>query len=499
MKALFRMIIPAFPEINIFTNRAKRTTALGPIMVATAANKLWDWQVEVIDENNYKGPRDSNELPDHAVLEKERSATAVGFYCGLTSTIERVWQLAGFYQSRGAFTVAGGWHAHYCSEETLKHNIDLVVHGDGEIAIQQVLSVLKERNFENIPGISYFEKGQFKRNDLKRIDLSDLNDLPFPDFNLLRFAKIRFYPISRIRGCSKGCEFCSVKGKPRWSCPEHFFDLVVYLVETIKAKRFFIVDDRLEENLEGTTKFFNMIADKYGSRLRFTVQTRLEIAENTEFLKIMSRAGVRILCVGCESPIDEDLKAMNKGYTSDEMLGWIETLRRYFWIHAMYIVGYPSKRPGHKLSAKETVRRFKKFIRKSCSDSVQVMLPGPAIGTGLYKRLKKQGRLFPLSLVPWSKYDGTYVCFEPDNMNVRELQAIPLKLMSKFYNPWSFVKIPLRIIVFPGHCLFKGWKDWFRGWDRDIIRAGGHLLIRRWKEKDNTDRFIKSVEEYMSG
>jgi len=98
---LFRMVIPAFPEINIFTRQARKTTALGAIIVATAANKLWGWRVEVIDENNYrKGPRDSNELPDHAVLQREHPATVVGFYCGLTSTIERVWELPEFYHQQ---------------------------------------------------------------------------------------------------------------------------------------------------------------------------------------------------------------------------------------------------------------------------------------------------------------------------------------------------------------------------------------------------------------
>ena len=60
---LFRMIIPAFPDVNVFTRQAKKTTALGPIMVATAANKLWGWRVEVIDENNCPGaPKDKNGL-----------------------------------------------------------------------------------------------------------------------------------------------------------------------------------------------------------------------------------------------------------------------------------------------------------------------------------------------------------------------------------------------------------------------------------------------------
>ena len=64
---LFRMIVPCY-EINIFSRQAQKTTSLGAVMVATAANKLWGWRVEVIDENNYNGPRDRSGLPDHKTL-----------------------------------------------------------------------------------------------------------------------------------------------------------------------------------------------------------------------------------------------------------------------------------------------------------------------------------------------------------------------------------------------------------------------------------------------
>ena len=62
---LFRLIVPAFPELNVFSRVANRMTALGPVVVATAASKLWGWRVEVIDENNCKGaPKDENGFMD---------------------------------------------------------------------------------------------------------------------------------------------------------------------------------------------------------------------------------------------------------------------------------------------------------------------------------------------------------------------------------------------------------------------------------------------------
>lgn len=238
--SLIRFIDPAFPEVNIFTKPAKETTALGPVMVATVANKLEGWQAEIIDENNHYGPRDSQGLPDHRKLQ----------------------------------------------------------------------------SVKDIPGISFWEDGEVKTNSPEMLVVPNLNNLPYPDFGLVRFAEIKFYPVGRIRGCGMNCEFCSVRGKPRWAAGQHLFETIKWLVETRKARYFFIVDDRLEEDLAGTLDCFKLVAAKYGNHLRFTVQTRLETAKNANFLEAMRTAGVNIVCIGYESPIDEELRAMRKGYSS---------------------------------------------------------------------------------------------------------------------------------------------------------------------------------------
>lgn len=100
----FRIFIPVFPNFNIYTSLASHTTSIGPIYVATNANKLDRWDVEIIDENNCHGrfyPRDKNNLLDHNRLQKERPADVVGFYASISSTVPRLYQLAKFYKQLG--------------------------------------------------------------------------------------------------------------------------------------------------------------------------------------------------------------------------------------------------------------------------------------------------------------------------------------------------------------------------------------------------------------
>ena len=109
----FRVVIPAFPAVNIYSIAARRTTALGPVCVASSVDKMARWDAEVIDENNLRrfGPKDeSGAGADHEFLQKSRPADIVGLYGGLTSTIPRLYEIARFYKNKGTVTVAGGHH-----------------------------------------------------------------------------------------------------------------------------------------------------------------------------------------------------------------------------------------------------------------------------------------------------------------------------------------------------------------------------------------------------
>lgn len=499
--SLFRIVIPVFKEINVFSHIAKTTTALGPIMVATVADKLWGWRVEVIDENNYRqGPRDKLGLPDHGILQKEDPAVVIGLFCGLSSTMERAWQIAEFYRNQGATVLAGGWHAHYSPEESLKKGIDVVVHGDGEMIIQQLLkAIARKKPVSEIPGISFQENEQIKTNPPEKLEIPDLDDLPFPNFGLLRYAKVKIYPIGRIRGCSMHCEFCSVRGKPNWAGAEHLFETVKWLVETRRADTFFIVDDRLEEDRCGTVDFFKRITQKYGSNLNFTAQIRLEAAKDTELLTAMKNAGVRAICIGYESPIDEELIAMRKGYLSSAMVKWTKIFHSYgFFVHGMFIFGYPLKGVITIISAEERMKRLKRFIRQCRLDTIQVLRPIPAAGTDLRLRMERERKLFPLETVPWSKYDGSYICYQPNDMTLREFQELPTKIMRWFYSPLSFVRIPLKTLIFPLDYLLRGWQRWYRGWRNDIIKYGGHLLVKGWLKHYERQSFLKNLEKFQA-
>src|SRR3989344_2549844 len=498
----FRLILPSFPPFNIYGRIAKTTTSLGPVYVGTAANKLDKWDVEIIDENNIHGwfcPKNHNGTLDHVKLQAERPAEVVGFYGSMTSAIPRMYKLAALYKKLGAKTIAGGYHVRNLPQESLDNNIDVVVMGEGEIAIKELLLAWENNTpLAEIPGLSFLHDGKMITTPKPEL-LADLDLLPFPDFNLVRYAKIKIYPIGRIRGCNMNCEFCAVKDRARCSTPEWMIAQIAHLVETRGARYFFDVSDHfVASGLAEAVHFCQLLADyqkQHGLRIRMSIQIRLSDARHPELLQAMRAAGIDNVCIGIESCIDEELLVMQKGYREKDVLNWMDIYHRFgFFIHGMMIFGYPEK-PNHRINLplKTRVQKFKEFVRQL--DTAQVLLPVPLPGTELTERLNNDGRLYDIG---YEYYDGQFPLFEPDEgITPEELQQAVQEIMGEFYrfsHIWHLIKaycFYFPLVVFPRTAtlatfrvryITNGYRQWhrlyFRNWK---IRFLGSIIVRNWK------------------
>ena len=126
--------------------------------------------------------------------------------------------------SPGTPVVIGGLHASALPVETLSHcdSFDLLVHGEGEETLVEVLETLMEAGpVDAIPGVAYrTPDGRVVVNPRREL-IEDLDSLPFPDrsgidqaryrpsaatFNYLRLPTTG---MMASRGCPYGCFHCS--------------------------------------------------------------------------------------------------------------------------------------------------------------------------------------------------------------------------------------------------------------------------------------------------
>lgn len=515
-KLRIRFIVPGYPTFNIYSTIAKYTTALGPVLLASAAAQKAGWNVEVIDENNFTAHavKDSRGYPDHRYLQQLGKADVVALYGGLSSTIPRLYELAKFYDEQGAVTIAGGQHfSRENVEDALAHHLDYLSLGEGEHTITELMDAWYcGTDVSAIAGLACEENGNvIFTGERPPMSVEDIVALPLPDFSLLRHAKIALYPVSWMRGCCMNCEFCTVKGTVRCPPPDYLVAQIVSLYERFGALTFFIVDDLFGQKRGETLDFCEKIS-RYQERLRikfhFTVQIRLDKAGDVELLAAMRRAGIQVLAIGYESPIPEELKAMNKCLRPEEM---IKNTARYhragFLIHGMFIFGYPAIGEPFQMSAKDRGAAYRRFIRKAGIDTIQILLPVPLPGTELTARLDAQHRIFSREDIGWEFYDGNFLLFVPDRpLNALEVQETARKLMICFYRLNSIFSIGIAVVTFPLLicCIFnlrKGWHLWFRKWRNALWRFMGWHIIRNWKHchhSDQCDHVLRSAQARLN-
>jgi radical SAM superfamily enzyme YgiQ (UPF0313 family) len=435
------------------------------LYVASAVKQQNGWDVEVIDEANWasavsKSALRSDPAADHRALQMRRPAQAVGFYGGLTSTIPRLLEVAEFYHGMGIRTVAGGAHCDAIPEEPLRSGIDVVVHGEGEETILEILNAWTNRTgVSEIRGISYVGLSGNVIRTADRPPICDLDKLPTPDFDLLVELRHRLTiaPFERTRGCNFSCEFCVVSdrfGPSRSASPERVAAEVEMRLKN-GFRTFFCVDDNFTQGHEKTMKLLSMLKElrsRNHNKFDITVQVRSSVGRDPELMRAMRAAGIQILAIGLESPISEELQGMEKHQTPEQIERDIRSLRKNgFMIHGMFIFGYPVENDPSipQLTLRERADRFYAFIRHTALDTVQILKPVPIPGSRLAERLRSQGRIFPLKSVGWDKYDGNFLCFLPDGVSAKELQEQATRILRRFYSPMNFFRFPVLVFTTP--------------------------------------------------
>jgi len=517
--------------------------------------------VYAIDENNYGGPLDDQGLPDHSFLQARQPAHLALFYGGMSNAIPRLFTLARQYQGFGAVTIAGGSHVDVLPREALQSGIDIVVHGEGEETIAELLAVLaadeggtamNRPRLAAVSGISFLDETGACVFTGRRQPISDLNELADTDLTLVKFVKKRWsaIPINRGRGCNFNCEFCVVNkqyGKYKSASVDTALrQLIKY--SDLGYKNFFFTDDNFAQNPDESIALCNAIGDykrKFKKKIEMIVQVRTEAAENDALIEAMRRAGVTTLAIGYESPIDEELRAMRKGVTVEKLIARSKKLADAFYLHGMFIFGYPADklaRASACVTIRERVDAFKSFIKKAKIDTIQLLNAVPLPGSELRARLDREGRLLPLSMAGWDKYDGLFLCYNPrpDGLNPDDLQNMPKRLMKEKYLggflsrklnygnwlTWTYlatIGFPIQFVMFysrrfarnvierrkagktphqdqPVRTLFTvplahAWGDIKRKWRNLFVKTYAGVITKRWLKEYRDSQYINTLRQ----
>jgi radical SAM superfamily enzyme YgiQ (UPF0313 family) len=302
--------------------------------------------------------------------------------------------------------ILGGVHPTALPEETLRQSeFDIVVRGEGEYVLLDLLEKINLGKLSEVKGISYKQNGKiFHNHPADRI--TDLDKLPFYARNLLvdyeSYPSSAFRVLMATRGCPYNCIYCfsprSWQRKVIFRSPESIIREIKYVKNHYGTEVFSFKDDCLTISEKFTESVCNlMIREKLN--IQWNCSGRVDTLSN-RIVKKMKQAGCTLVYLGIESGNDEILKKMGKRTTVKQAKIAVKLLKKHdIETHGFFMFGFPWETESQML---DTVN----LIRELDLDKAQYNLVVPLPGTELYSHMKKNGLLPDLCSggIDWSRF-----------------------------------------------------------------------------------------------
>jgi anaerobic magnesium-protoporphyrin IX monomethyl ester cyclase len=302
--------------------------------------------------------------------------------------------------------ILGGIHPTILPEQTLRETqADAVVIGEGERTMQEFVQKWDSRSWEAIKGLAYLNSGQYVQNPPREL-IADLDELPFPDYDLLDLKKVFIPPgtvrghflratahISTSRGCPNRCIYCNcptifgTKVRKR-SVPNVIAEIKKLVQKYPVIEGMWFVDDSFTTYPSWVIEFCDaMIREKLNS-LIWSCQTRVSHI-NQDMLIKMKAAGCVQVEYGIESGCNRVLKVLQKNTNTDMVREAVYAAKRAgLNVLGTFMIGSPTE----TISEMEQTFRFAKELPLDCC---RFFFTTPFPGTKLYDMAQQNHWLNP--------------------------------------------------------------------------------------------------------
>ncbi|MBU0993561.1 MAG: B12-binding domain-containing radical SAM protein [Proteobacteria bacterium] len=315
-------------------------------------------------------------------------------------------------------TMMGGPHVSFDYENVLNQypEVDVIVTGEGELTLKELLPVIKDRAcWHDIQGIAFMDDQKIVKTPQREF-IQNLDDLPMPTRDLLPMAKYMAlgFPVSIItsRGCPNKCIFClgrrMVGMKVRYRSADKILDEIEYLL-SFGLSRINIADDFFTANKNRVTAFCEEIL-KRGIKFDWSAFARVD-SVSKEMLEMMKKAGCDAVSFGIESGNLNILKTVQKGITPDQARNAIQSCKEAGMIaHASFILGLPGETPD---SMEETLQ-FAKELNIPFGYHLLAPFPGTAIREDIQN--------YDLEILSddWNLYDADHAIVRTSSLSAEE-------------------------------------------------------------------------------
>ncbi len=401
---------------------------------------------------------DVDRKPDYNLegLLSEFNPDLVGITCLFSGKFENALNLSKNIKSHMDVPIIfGGLHPTIFHKDILtkESTIDYVCLGEGE---RTIVDLANNVDPKDIQGLAYRDRNEVKITEKKNF-MKDLDNLPFPDFNLINIKDYYLdtskwinpknipinvpVPIISSRSCPNRCNFCSMfivhgeKWRPRSA--SNVVDEIERIYNEHDHKYFSFFDDNIALSKKRAMNIANEIIKR---DLNIQFDTPNGIHMNTldkELLDTFVDAGLVRITVAPEhgsSYIRNEV--IGKRVSDKQIYNFFDMIKEYndLFVHSLFIMGFPQE-------TKETLESTFRMIDR-ISDSVDRislydLVPFP--GTTLFDYCKSNNLLnIPpedklYNFTKFSNFNGKHNYFiKPYDLDFKDLDNFRERLTKSF-------------------------------------------------------------------
>jgi len=310
--------------------------------------------------------------------------------------------------------ILGGPHPTIMAERVLEHPaVDAVCLGEGE---ETLVEVVERGGFLGVSGVWYKEGAEVKRNPSRPL-LKDLDQLPFPAFDLLDFEPylrgwfqldtvrpgLRGTSVLATRGCPFQCTYCQptlerLFGRGlRQRSPARVVDELQELQERYGLSAFLFADDTFIADRGWVQSFCRELLARR-LNLIWGCNIRADLARK-ELLAEMRDAGLRQVRVGVEAYSDRIRNEVFRKKVSREQVEEVTQAARSLKLASQgyFMLGAPGE-------TREEVQATVRWARRLPIDDANFNLTTPLPGTYLFEQYQDQVALAPEDMDYYRRY-----------------------------------------------------------------------------------------------
>ena len=335
------------------------------LLYLSAHLKARGFQVEVFDSTF----RSFEEFV--GFLERERPAL-VGLYCNLM-TKPTVLRMIVECRRVGATVLLGGPEPPHYAEDYLRSGADIVVIGEGERTLEELLPRLivrpESRDLGRVPGLVYRDEDGRTVRTAPRALIADLDGQPFPDRAAIDVeAYLRAWrsrhgmgsvSLVTARGCPYTCRWCSrsVFGEThRRRSPANVAEELFQIVERHRPDMVWYVDDVFTIH-KGWMLAYDTELTRRGLRVPFECISRAERIDEA-VADALARMGCFRVWIGSESGSQRILDAMDRRVKVEEVRQTTRLLQaRGIQVGLFIMLGYEGEEVSDLAATIEHLKR----------------------------------------------------------------------------------------------------------------------------------------------